>query len=113
MKLLTAFCLIAILTGLVSAWAQSPDSASDGSSRERGKKIFASKCAHCHDNDASKKLHDGTTLLTRLAASKDSKALLATRLKSMSEEDRRGVLAYVEGLLSQFRSAQAASPGTR
>jgi mono/diheme cytochrome c family protein len=91
--------------------AQSPAAQpTDAALREQGKQVFASKCGKCHDADASKKLPDGTTLLTRLAASKDAKALLATRLKSMSEEDGRGVALYMETLLARFRAAQK-TPG--
>jgi mono/diheme cytochrome c family protein len=87
--------------------AQSPaPQPADAALREQGKQVFASRCGQCHDADASKKLPDGTTLLTRLTASKDPKALLATRLKSMSEQDGRGVALYMEDLLARFRAAQ-------
>lgn len=76
----------------------------DASLREQGRKVFVSHCGKCHDEDANKKLPDGTTLLSRLAASKDPQALLATRLKSMSEADRRGVSLYMDGLLARRRS---------
>jgi mono/diheme cytochrome c family protein len=85
----------------------------DPALREQGKQVFASKCARCHDADASRKLPDGTTLLTRLTASKDPKALLATRLKSMSEQDGRAVAVYMEGLLAQFRAAQKTAGADR
>jgi mono/diheme cytochrome c family protein len=61
-------------------------------SSERGKKIFVARCAKCHDDDMSKKLPDGSTLLGRLAASKDPKSRLATRLKDAA--DRDAVLDY-------------------
>jgi mono/diheme cytochrome c family protein len=78
----------------------------DAALREQGKQVFASRCGKCHDADAAKKLPDGTTLLARLAGSKDPKALLATRLKSMSEQDGREVALYMEDLLARFRAAQ-------
>src|SRR5260370_36386249 len=91
--------------------AQSPaPRPTDAALREQGKQVFASKCGKCHDGDAGKKLPDGTTLLTRLTASKDPKALLATRLRSMSEHDGRGVALYMEDLLARFRAAQK-TPG--
>ena len=72
---------------------------------EQGKKIFVSRCAQCHDNDANKKLPDGTTLLQRLAQSKDPEARLGTRLKDSQE--RRAVMTYVDSLLAGLRSSQA------
>lgn len=88
--------------------AQSPAlPPADASLLEQGKQVFANKCAQCHAADAFRKLPDGTTLLTRLAASKDAKALLSTRLKSMSEQDARAVALYVEGLLARFRARQS------
>ena len=53
----------------------SPDISTDLS---QGKAIFISRCASCHDENGSKKLADGTTLLARLAQSKDPEARLAT-----------------------------------
>jgi mono/diheme cytochrome c family protein len=107
-KLVAIFPLAVAVASIASSWAQSPGPASpDASPREHGRKIFAGHCAKCHDEDARKKLGDGSTLLTRLAASKDPGALLATRLKSMNDEDRRGVNAYVNDLLASFRSSLA------
>jgi mono/diheme cytochrome c family protein len=97
----------------IQAWSQSQSSAPAGdnaSLRELGKQVFTNRCGKCHDADASKKLADGSTLLSRLAASKDPKALLGTRLKSMSPEDARGVALYVEELTAAFRAAQK-TPG--
>lgn len=92
------------------SWAQSPPPG-DAALREQGKQIFTSRCGKCHDADASKKLPDGTTLLARLAANKDPEARLATRLKSMSEQDGRAVVLYVEDLIAGFRATQKTSPG--
>jgi mono/diheme cytochrome c family protein len=90
-----------------SSWGQSPaSSSSDAALREQGRLVFTDKCGKCHDADAAKKLPDGSTLLGRLAARKDPQAKLATRLKSMSEQDARGVALYMEGLLARFRAAQ-------
>ena len=66
---------------------------------QRGCELFTAKCGKCHDADGRKKLADGSTLLTRLAGSKDWQALLGTRLKNMPPQDRQAVTAYVEGLL--------------
>jgi mono/diheme cytochrome c family protein len=72
---------------------------------DRGKDIFVNRCAKCHDQDANKKLPDGTTLLLRLANSKDPEARLGTRIKSV--EERREVMLYVQSLIAQLRSSQA------
>ncbi len=111
----TIFPLAAGLLFIALALAQSPAPPSnDPTLREQGRQMFASKCAKCHDEDASKKLTDGTTLLTRLAASKDPKARLATRLNSMSLQDRQGVALYMDDLMARFRSSsQAAKPNNR
>ena len=103
--------LIAVLAIAVLQAAQShPQSSSAPSDsaavREQGRRVFTDHCGKCHDENARKKLSDGSTLLTRLSASKDPPALLGTRLKTMSAENRRAVLSYVEDLLSQFRSSE-------
>ena len=98
---------------VIPAWTQSPSpppAGTDASLRNLGKQVFTNRCGKCHDADASKKLADGSTLLSRLSASKDPKALLGTRLKSMSPEDARGVALYVEELTTEFRAAQK-TPG--
>ena len=106
MKLAMILPFTAAFAVAISASTQSPAPQSNDSLRDHGKQVFTSRCAKCHDEDASRKLPDGTTLLTRLASSKDPKALLATRLKSMSERDGRGVAAYMDDLIARFRSAQ-------
>lgn len=76
-------------------------------SGEQGKYIFVSRCAKCHDADASRKLADGTDLLGRLAKAPDPKTLLATRLKDQRERD--AVMVYLQPLIERSR---AAGPGT-
>jgi mono/diheme cytochrome c family protein len=88
-------------------WAQSsPSQSADGDAalRDLGKQVFTSQCGKCHDADAAKKLPDGSTLLARLAASKDMKALLSTRTKKMSAQDAQGVQLYVEDLVARYRA---------
>jgi mono/diheme cytochrome c family protein len=70
----------------------------------RGKDIFISRCAKCHDQDANKKLPDGTTLLQRLAKSKDPEARLGTRIQNA--QDRHEVMLYVQELMTRARSSQ-------
>ena len=99
---------LTILVLTAFTWAQS----GDPGQHEHGRKVFADKCGKCHDEDARKKLADGSTLLTRLAAHNDPNALLGTRLKSMNEEDRAGVITYVDDLLAAFL-ASSAKPAER
>ena len=73
---------------------------------ESGRRIFVSRCAKCHDEDAAKKLPDGTSLVQRLAESKDPDALAATRLKRMSEGGRQAVRAYLNELIRRYRSSE-------
>lgn len=105
---LFVICPLAVLVLVTFTCAQS----GDPGQHEHGRKVFAGKCGKCHDEDARKKLADGSTLLTRLAGSKDPNALLGTRLKSMNEEDRAGVITYVDDLLAAFR-ASSAKPAER
>jgi len=105
----SAMALALFLLPLASG-AQSPSSLpSPVGLREHGRQVFADKCGTCHDADAAKKLPDGSTLLERLAARQDPQVKLATRLKSMSEQDARGVSLYMEGLIEQFRVAKKTS----
>jgi mono/diheme cytochrome c family protein len=107
MKAISTFLLMIAWIPAARLQPQSPAaSARDTAVREPGRNIFAAKCGTCHNADARKKLPDGSTLLTRLAASRDSQALLGTRLKTMSAEDRHAVSVYVEGLISEFRSSE-------
>jgi mono/diheme cytochrome c family protein len=91
--------LVAVLVSLPAAAADpaSPSNRTDAALLEHGKTIFVTRCAKCHDNDASKKLPDGTTLLGRLEKSKDPEARLGTRLKDPQE--RHAVWLYLESLL--------------
>jgi mono/diheme cytochrome c family protein len=90
------------LTCIAFAFASSENaSRSDAALRQQGKNIFVERCAKCHDADAAKKLPDGTTLLQRLAASKDLEARLGTRLKQPQE--RHAVTVYIESLMTQSR----------
>ena len=68
---------------------------------DQGKAIFTSRCGTCHDADASKKLHDGTTLLGRLAKNKDPETRLATRLKN--EQERNQVFLYLQPMIERER----------
>lgn len=86
--------------------AQTSSSQADHAVRERGKQVFTTHCGKCHDADAAKPLPDGTTLLGRLAANKDPNARLATRLKSMPEQDGQALVFYVDDLIAQFQTAQ-------
>src|SRR5215471_21705170 len=98
---LILFLAVAVLQGAQSH-AQSSSAPSDSAAvREQGRHIFTDHCGKCHDENARKKLSDGSTLLTRLSASKDPPALLGTRLKTMNADDRHAVLFYVEELLAQ------------
>jgi mono/diheme cytochrome c family protein len=69
---------------------------STAATRERGKAIFVERCAKCHNEDANKTLPDGTTLLWRLARTKDPEARLGTRIKDLQE--RRQVYQYIVSL---------------
>jgi len=97
----------ATLGGVVGLNSQSSAPSTDNAApRDQGRRVFTEHCGKCHDADALKKLSDGSTLLTRLSASKDSQTLLGTRLKTMTAADRRAVSFYVGELLSEFQSSE-------
>jgi mono/diheme cytochrome c family protein len=91
--------LLAVFVSFPGLGADSakPANAGNAALLEQGKKIFVARCAKCHDNDATKKLPDGTTLLGRLAKTQDPEARLGTRLKDPQE--RHAVMIYVDSLL--------------
>jgi hypothetical protein len=99
--------LIPLLAVFVSLPGVAADSATPSNATtallEQGKKIFVARCAKCHDNDANKKLSDGTTLLGRLAKIKDPEARLGTRLKDPQE--CHAVKIYVDSLLKSLQSS--------
>ena len=95
--------LLAFLISLqVLADSAAPSETKNAAILEQGKQIFVARCAKCHDNDANKKLPDGTTLLGRLAKSKDPEARLGSRLKDPQE--RHAVMIYVDSLLKNLQS---------
>lgn len=95
--LILSFALIS--TGAVASGKDALESGSNAALSVRGKSIFVSRCAQCHDEDAKKKLPDGTTLLQRLAKTKDLQGRLQTRLKNA--EESRAVATYIQDLLRQ------------
>ena len=110
MKLLSTLLLIATAFLFKTARAEQsgfarPQNATHISAYEKGRNIFLSRCAKCHDEDASKKLPDGTTLVQRLAVSKNPEALLGTRLKDAQE--RHAVMLYMDKLMVRWRSSEA------
>jgi mono/diheme cytochrome c family protein len=97
--------LLAVFVSLpaVAVDSAAPSNATNAALLEQGKKIFVTRCAKCHDNDANKKLPDGTTLLGRLAKIQDPEVRLGTRLKDPQE--RHAVMIYVDSLLKNLKSS--------
>lgn len=101
MKSIIVASLMALLPWQgVAAQTQAATSATN----DPGKAIFTSRCGTCHDADASMKLRDGTTLLTRLAKNKDPESRLATRLKN--EQERHQVFLYLQPLIEHERLSE-------
>ena len=94
--------LLAFLIPLHVFAADSGRPQKDAAMVNQGKQIFVARCAKCHDNNANKKLSDGTTLLGRLAKAKDPEARLGSRLKDPQE--RHAVMMYVDSLLKNIQS---------
>jgi len=99
-----------ILAAMVVAllpWQGPPTSKQTAAaSNDQGKSVFSAQCGKCHDADGSKRLHDGTTLLGRLAKSKDPETRLGTRLKN--EQERRQVFLYLQPMIERERSSESA-----
>jgi hypothetical protein len=91
--------LIAVITAAVHL--SSAQQGSPAEMKEAGHKIFVERCAKCHDENAAKVLPDGTSLVQRLARSKNPAELLATRLKN--EGERRAVMLYLQPMLLDKR----------
>lgn len=87
--------------------AQAPAAAVASAAIGQGKAIFVARCATCHDADANKKLPDGSTLLNRLAKSKDPEGRLGTRLKN--EQERHQVFLYIQSLMAHADPAESKS----
>ena len=102
--------LLAVFVSLpaVAADSATPSNATHAALVEQGKKIFVTRRAKCHDNDANKKLPDGTTLLGRLAKLQDPEVRLGTRLKDPQE--RHAVMVYVDSLLKNLQSSSQQQP---
>src|SRR5260370_19280520 len=66
---------------------------------EQGRTAFRNRCGKCHDEDAAKKLPDGTILVQRLAGDQDPEARACTTLTKMEETDRPTVCAYLYGFV--------------
>jgi mono/diheme cytochrome c family protein len=99
MKSIIFVSLMAVFLPWQGMAAQTQAAAS--ATNDPGKAIFTSRCAKCHDTDASRKLPDGTTLLARLAKNKDPETRLATRLKN--EQERRQVFLYLQPMIERER----------
>src|SRR2546425_13288055 len=108
MKLVIALVLMAGLmfeTNKSELSGSSTTNSKHGVLYEKGKRIFVSRCAKCHDEDASKKLPGGTTLVERLALTRDPEARLGTRLKDTQE--RHAVMIYMDDLIAQWRYSES------
>ena len=108
--------LLILAIALASIFAIASDKTVQSDSREtavraQGKKIFVSRCAQCHDDNASKKLPDGTTLLKRLEKRKDLEARLQTRLKN--PEESHAVALYMNDLLGRSPASVAAQSSSK
>jgi mono/diheme cytochrome c family protein len=103
MKSVLLASLIVALLPWSAAVTQNPQKSS--TTNDQGKEIFSAQCGKCHDADGSKKLHDGTTLLGRLAKSKDPETRLGTRLKN--EQERHQVFLYLQPLIERERSSES------
>ena len=96
----TLLLTLVLASGFAIAFA-AETSQNDTALRAQGKKIFVARCSQCHDEDASKKLPDGTTLLQRLTKNGNPEARLQGRLKDA--EERHAVMMYLMQFLTAGR----------
>jgi mono/diheme cytochrome c family protein len=77
---------------------------------QRGKILFESKCATCHNNDGLKPLHDGSTLMSRLAKNAALAQGLGGRGKDLNATDREALVNYIGELVNRSQKLEAAPP---
>jgi mono/diheme cytochrome c family protein len=101
---MVAFALLIAVVVMAALQVPFAQQGSPADMKEAGHKIFVERCAKCHDENGAKVLPDGTSLVQRLARSKDPSELLATRLKN--EQERRAVMLYLQPMLPDKRSSR-------
>ena len=108
---LKSFLVLCLLGSLLSAAMRSQDqvSQSQGPSgadeRERvlvlGKKLFAERCARCHDERGDKPLKSGPPLSERNLSDQDIARLVSGRLKDAPDEEKHAVALYVSSFMKR------------
>ena len=101
--IILAAMMAALLSWQSDTTPPKPEAAPAGN--DQGKTVFSAQCGKCHDADGSKRLHDGTTLLARLAKAKDPEMRLGTRLKN--EQERHQVFLYLRPMIERERSSES------
>lgn len=100
-----------LLASVLLATAQSqdqvahPQKSSETQDRERllalGKKLFAERCASCHDERGDKPLSSGPPLAQRDLSAEDLARLVSGRLKDAPDEQKRAVALYVSSFMKR------------
>jgi mono/diheme cytochrome c family protein len=100
-----------VLASVLLARAQSqdqvarPQKSPETQERERlralGKKLFAERCASCHDERGDKPLSTGPPLAQRDLSGEDLARLVSGRLKDAPDEQKRAVALYVSSFMKR------------
>jgi len=80
---------------LLAARGQTARGSQADASLAVGKKLFVEKCAKCHGEDGTKPVGDGPALSERKLSDEQLQKNVRGRLKSASEDEQRGVAAYI------------------
>jgi mono/diheme cytochrome c family protein len=96
-----------LLLGLWSVARADPPRANDGQTpASPGHTLFLARCAKCHDENGGKPLPGGKSLIERLESKDDLEAALSGRLKGLSPDERKAMVAYVSGLVQKLRETR-------
>ena len=66
-----------------------------------GKKIFAQRCAKCHNERGDKPLRTGPPLDERKLTHEEIARNAGGRLRDVSEEERRSVVLYIQSFMKR------------
>lgn len=76
----------------------------------KGKEIFMAQCAKCHNESGDKPLSSGLPLNERGLSSEVIARAVNGRLRSKTEEERRGVVLYISSLMKTASPQAKAVP---
>ena len=104
--------LAGLMAGVVDARRQASKPPSTNEERERmladGKRIFAERCASCHDERGGKALKSGPPLNERGLSTDVIAQAVSGRLRDRTEDERRAVTLYIVSFMKGKDSGKTA-----